>query len=65
MLNKRSPLEKDKYYVISLIGRIQELKKMRKGEKKKERQTKKQKLSYKEQTDGYQRGGAWEDGLNG
>lgn len=35
---------------------------MNKG--KKERQTEKQILNYGEQTDGYQRGGGWEVGLN-
>ena len=34
------------------------------GGEKRERQTKKQTLNYKEQTDGYQKGGRWEDGLN-
>ena len=29
--------------------------------KKRERQRKKQTLNYREQTDGYQRGGGWED----
>ena len=34
----------------------------KKGER--EKQTKKQTLSYREQTDGYQKGGGWGDGLN-
>ena len=32
--------------------------------KEKKRQTKNQTLNYREQTDGYQRGGAWENGGN-
>ena len=32
---------------------------MSKGEKKRQSQTKKQTLNYREQTDGYQRGGKW------
>ena len=31
-------------------------------EEKKERQTERQTLNYREQTDGYQRGGRWGDG---
>ena len=34
------------------------------GKGKREKQTKKQTLKYKEQMDGYQRGGGWGDGLN-
>ena len=37
---------------------------MSKGKKKRERQTKKQTLNYREQTDGHQRGGAWGNGVN-
>ena len=32
--------------------------------RERERQTKKQTLNYREQTDGYQKGDGWEDGLN-
>ena len=32
--------------------------------KKEERQAKKQTVNYREQTDGYQRGGGWGNGLN-
>ena len=32
--------------------------------RERERQIKKQTLNYREQTDGYQKGGGWGDGLN-
>ena len=38
--------------------------KQAKEKRKRERQTKKQTLNYREQTDGYQRGGGWGDGWN-
>ena len=34
------------------------------GEETRVRQTKKQTLNYREQTNGYQRGGGWGKGLN-
>ena len=34
----------------------------RERERERERQTKKQTLNYREQADGYQRGGGWENG---
>ena len=45
--------EKDKYHMISLIYETEETKGKRR--KKRERQTEKQTLNYREQTDGYQR----------
>jgi len=38
--------------------------KTNKGGGKRDRQTKKQTLNYREQTDGYHRGCGWADGLN-
>jgi len=38
---------------------------MSKREKERERQIKKQRLNYREQTDGYQRGGGWGMGETG
>ena len=52
--------EKGKYHMISLTCGIEETKQMSK--EKKETQTKKQTLNYREQTNGYQRGGGWGDG---
>ena len=48
--------------MTSLKGRIQETKQMGKGKKKRGRQTKKQTLNYREQLDGYPKGGEWEIG---
>ena len=64
MLTEIRQSEKDKYHMISLIGGTQETKQM--IGKKRERQTKKQILSYKEQTDSIREvTRAWENGLNG
>ena len=63
MLSEISQSEKDKHHVISLICGIQETKQMNIARKKKRgRQTRKQTLNYREQTDGYQRGDGWGDG---
>ena len=59
---KQNKSEKDKYHMISLICGISETKQMNKGKKRerdRERQTKNQTLNYREQTDGYQKGGGW------
>ena len=50
--------------MISLICGTEEIKQISIG-KKKERQTKRQTLKYREQTDGYQRGGGQEDRIIG
>ena len=34
----------------------------KKNRRERERETKKQTLNYREQSDGYQRGGGWKDG---
>ena len=50
--------------MISVICGIEDTKQMSIGKKERERQTKKQTLNYREQTDGYQRGGGCGAGLN-
>jgi len=61
---ERNKSEKDKYRMISLIVEVK--KQMSKGEKReRERQTKQQTLNYREQTDGYRRGGGRGDGETG
>ena len=47
-----------------MISLVCEFKKQNKQRRKKERQTKKETLSYTEQTDGYQRGGRRGDEYN-
>ena len=64
MLNSIILSKKDKYHMISLMCGIYETKQISKG-KEREREIKKQTLNYREQTDGYQNGGRWEDGLTG
>ena len=64
MLSEISQSGKDKYHMISLICGIKKTKHMNMGVNKKDRQTKKQILNYREQTDGYQKGGGWGNGLN-
>ena len=54
---KRNKSEKDKYNMISVICGIYKTKQMSKEGEKRERQTKKQTLDYREQLDVYQRGG--------
>ena len=56
---KQSKSEKNKYHMISFICRIWNLR-----NKTKKKETSKQTLNCREQTDGYQRGGGWVDGLN-
>ena len=50
---KRIKSEKDKHHMISLIRGIEEIKQMSTGNKR-EGQTTKQTLNYREETDGYQ-----------
>ena len=50
MLNEISHSEKDTYRMISLICRIEEIKRVNQGKKK---------MDFGEQTDGYQREGGW------
>ena len=58
-----SQSEKDKYHMISLICSIKKTdkqissKELKKRERERGGQTKKQTLTYREQTDDYQRGG--------
>ena len=66
MLTEISWSEKDKYHIISLMcgtTTTKNPKQMSKGGKRERgKQTKKQTLNYREQTDGYQRGGERVDG---
>lgn len=61
---KQSKSEKDKYHMILHLCGILETKQMNTGGRR-ERQTKKQTLNYREQTEGCWKGGGQEDGLNG
>ena len=62
MLTEISQPEKDKYHIISLMWNLTN--KMNMQREKREKETKKQILNYREQTDGYQRGSGWGDGLS-
>ena len=62
MLTEISQPEKDKYHIISLMWNLRN--KMNMQREKRERETKKQILNYREQSDGCQRGGGQEGGRN-
>ena len=61
MLSAISQSEKDKYHMISLTWNLRNKTRKEKKEKRKKREVKKHTLNYKEQADGYQKGGGWGD----
>ena len=50
--------------LCGILGKNKQANKQAKGKKIREREIKKKTLNYREQTDGYQRGSQWGDGLN-
>ena len=62
---KQSKTEKEKYHMISLTWNLRKQTDEHRGKKKKEGQSRKQTVSYREQTENYSKGGRQGNGLNG